>query len=109
MNILGTEYTILCKTGDSARSDIRLRNNDAYTDYTTKEIVIGEFEDDIDNLEDLEMLRRKLIRHEITHAFFYESGLSCNSEYAENEELVDWIAIQSPKLFKAFAECSALE
>lgn len=52
-------------------------------------------------------------RHEIIHAFFNESGLQWNSfapeqAWAKNEEMVDWFAIQSPKIFKAFQEVGCL-
>lgn len=36
--------------------------------------------------------------------FFAESGLRSNSDFAENEELVDWIAIQFPKIAKVFSD-----
>ncbi|WP_461218455.1 hypothetical protein [Lapidilactobacillus salsurivasis] len=49
-------------------------------------------------MEDLEVYTRKTLRHELIHAFLYESGLDANSEWARNEEIVDWIAIQFPKL-----------
>lgn len=39
------------------------------------------------------------LRHEIIHAFFEESGLD---EYSENEELVQWLAIQFPKILEVF-------
>jgi len=53
------------------------------------------------------------LRHELVHAFLNESGLMWNSftpdkAWAKNEEMVDWIAIQSPKLFKVFREVNAL-
>jgi hypothetical protein len=42
----------------------------------------------------------------------YESGLAENSndidQWAENEEIIDWIAIQHKKLHKAFEEAGAL-
>lgn len=40
------------------------------------------------------------IRHEIIHAFFASCGLMLQCEYANNEELVDWIANQLPAMFK---------
>jgi hypothetical protein len=43
----------------------------------------------------------EVMRHELVHAFFYESGLC---EYSDNEQLVDWIATQYDKLHKAFGE-----
>lgn len=56
---------------------------------------------------------KKTLRHEITHAFFNESGLkqsSCRIEsgWAKNEELIDWIAIQGPKIYKAWKTADAL-
>jgi len=56
--------------------------------------------------------QNKIARHEIVHAFLYESGLDCNSlkqyNWAENEEMVDWFAIQGPKIFKIYKELDIL-
>ena len=46
----------------------------------------------------LELQEKKNLRHEIVHAFLFESGLAENSEWAYNEEMVDWIAKQGPKI-----------
>ena len=40
---------------------------------------------------------RQVIRHEIIHAMLHESGLN---EYAHDETLVDWIALQFDKINK---------
>ena len=58
-------------------------------------------------------LEKRNLRHEIIHAFFNESGLSDNSfeftgAWAKNEEMVDWLAIQSPKIFRVFQELDIL-
>ena len=57
---------------------------------------------------DLVAYQRKVIRHEIVHAFLYESGLWQNSYgskcWAQNEEMVDWFAIQEPKIHSAYIE-----
>ena len=50
----------------------------------------------------------KVKRHEIIHAFLFESGLAENSNWAQNEEMVDFFAIQFPKLLKAFEQADAL-
>ena len=49
----------------------------------------------------------------LIHAFLNESGLRYNSfapetAWARNEEMVDWIAIQFPKLMKAFRDADAI-
>ncbi|HJA90843.1 MAG TPA: hypothetical protein H9948_08655 [Candidatus Jeotgalibaca merdavium] len=50
----------------------------------------------------------KNIRHELIHVFLFESGLGENSQWAQNEEMVDWFARQFPKLLKAFQAVSAI-
>lgn len=37
------------------------------------------------------------IRHELIHAFLYESGLN-GSTWSDNEDMVDWFANQIPKI-----------
>ena len=55
---------------------------------------------------------KKVLRHEITHAFLIESGLAQETKihgpWALNEEMVDWIANQGPKMAKAWEEAGAL-
>lgn len=48
----------------------------------------------------------EVMRHEVIHAFFNESDLS---DYSNNEELVDWLAMQFPKMFKVFQELGCTE
>ena len=78
--------------------------------YSKKIILndLAEAEEDDMAVEELDELRKKVLRHEIIHAFFGESGLRSCSEYAENEELIDWIAIQFPKILKVFEQVGAL-
>ena len=40
--------------------------------------------------------------------FLFESGLAENSEWAQNEEMVDFFAIQFPKLMEAFKNADAI-
>lgn len=108
VNVLGTEYAIdiLPRSEDKALADM-----DGYCDDSVKRLVIaGAAADDTrpDQKRDLEAVKKKVLRHEITHAFLCESGLAENSYWAQNEELVDWIAIQGPKLIKAWQEAGAL-
>lgn len=102
INILGTEYE--AQIGVELKDEPRLKDCDGFTDFTTKKIFIGKFIQDGKSFSDLETYTRKVIRHEVVHAFLFESGLDVNSDWARNEELVDWIAIQSPKLNKVFQD-----
>lgn len=111
-NILGTEYTI--KTEINRKNELRLETRDAFTDISTKEIIIAYFEINPENdLKNIEYHKNKVLRHEIIHAFLYESGLWINSNlnenWAMNEEMVDWLAIQYPKIHKIFEELDILE
>ena len=105
INILGTDYTIQTK---KRSKDKRLDEMDGFCDDSVKKIVLAHLEPEPDSKQDLEAVRRKILRHEIVHAFLCESGLAENSVWAQNEELVDWIAIQGPKLWKAWQEAGAV-
>ena len=106
INVLGTEYTIEIKT---AEEDALIKECDGYTDKTTKRIVVTAQSPDCD-LEDFESYQKKVTRHEIIHAFLFESGLhECwTHKGGHDETYVDWIAVQFPKLLKAFEEADAL-
>ena len=105
INVLGTEYTIQFK---KRYKDKRLDEMDGLCDYSVKKIILACFERETYSQEDLEAIRKKVLRHEIIHAFLCESGLSCNSDWAENDELVDWIALQGPKIYKVWQEAGAI-
>ena len=104
VNVLGTTYSI---NKSNKIENLNLSNNDGYCDHSTKKIVIDTFQDSPGSLEDLDEYEKQVIRHEVIHAFLFESGLdSCS--WARNEEIVDWIAVQFPKLQKAFEQCNAI-
>ena len=78
------------------------------TDFYTKEIRISEQEDvppefKTDNLKEMQ---RHVLRHELIHAFLFESGMDQSSAaheaWAVNEEMIDWMAIQMPKIMAAY-------
>ena len=106
INILGTEYTVTLAT---EQIEPRLEGCDGFCDETTREIVVENYKRGLPGSKGkLDLQEQKNIRHEIVHAFLFESGLAENSPWAQSEELVDWIAIQGPKLFKAWQEAGAL-
>lgn len=110
VHILGTEYKILIVGDEDYRCD---RDSDGWCDTSTKEILIFNYIQSKDSKRDLVACQKKVIRHEIVHAFLYESGLCINSmsggAWAKNEEMVDWMAIQIPKIYQAYKEAEALE
>ena len=113
VNILGTEYTVKER---SQKEDEKLNDCDGYTDWTTREIIVRkEREQDlgVKSLRNIDAYIRLVIRHEIVHAFLFESGLDGSAVnicvWTQNEEMVDWFAIQGQKIYKAWQEADALD
>ena len=112
INILGIDYRVLIAKMDDD-DNLGKANADGYCDHCSRKIVIADFEDSKhftwENEEDKDRYAKRVLRHEIVHAFFSESGLSENSlvyqgSWCKNEEMVDWFAIQSPRIMNAFKE-----
>lgn len=108
VNILGTEYEIIIDAPDEMLHE----DADGAMDHSVKRIVVAKFESDRDSVKDLDVYRKKVLRHEIIHAFLFESGLWNNSgnvtAWGQSEEITDWFAIQSPKIMKVFEELEVL-
>lgn len=106
--VLGTEYTI---EQLSEKEDKFLKDIDGYCDKTTKKIVV-KVEDEKNELGNYDVYLKKITRHEIIHAFLFESGLHENFEHANkfghDETFIDWVAVQFPKLFQAFKDADAV-
>ncbi len=108
INVLVTEYTI---EQLSKNDDDYLSKCDGYCDKTTHRIVV-KTEDSESELGNYELYLKKTTRHEIIHAFLFESGLAENFEhqnqFGHEETMVDWFAIQFPKILKAFKESDCI-
>lgn len=108
IDILGSVWTIEER---SQNDDPRLEDCDGYCDWTDRLIVV---EREIDgNLGNMERYIRKVKRHEIIHAFLFESGLSESTmsvyAWATNEEMVDWFARVGERIYKAWEDAGAVE
>lgn len=112
VHVLGAEYKIVTKKYNEDSRFEKLNCN-GYCISNTKTIVIGdlntfkEYENDTEEEKAIET--RDILKHEIVHAFFSESGLKASSNgvpygWAENEEMVDWIALQGEKIYQAWKE-----
>lgn len=117
VNILGTDYTITIKKYDEDEAFAR-RSIDGYCDGMTKQIVVCDMATykgwEHERPETAEAAKRQTMRHEIVHAFYQESGLADSTftydgPWANNEEMVDWIANQGPKLYATWREAGALD
>lgn len=115
INVLGTEYRIVFKSDEEIAEDMKANVGEygGYCNEAKKIIAIALFDKcEGEDEESKAYLTKWNLRHEITHAFLNESGLSSDSDSAEHwaksEEIVDWFAIQSPKIYKVFAELDIL-
>ena len=111
VNILGTPYAILYKK--KSDEPLFVESCDGYCDKTTKEIMIIEKDDDPDpnEVSNFEAYQKQVLRHEIVHAFHMESGLQAHFDVRDEgfpEVIVDWFAIQGPKIIEAWKEADAL-
>lgn len=107
-NVLGTEYDIEFQT---EYEDKMLQRADGYCDETVNKIVIQTFEtseDEIDRKANMDLYKKKVLRHELIHAFMMESGLGCCAEKFQDEEVVDFFAIQFPKMLECFQEVGCI-
>ena len=107
VDILGSEWTIEER---SVKEDKLLENCDGYTDWTARLIVV---ERELDGtLLHMDKYVKKVVRHEIIHAYLLESGLAeCSGEtdsWAQNETMVDWFARMLPRIMKTCSFADAL-
>lgn len=116
INILGTDYSIVKKAYED---DPMFKKNNiiGYCDKIKKGIVLCDmmtapgWEDEDAEIASLD--EKNTLRHEIVHAFLSESGLSDSAisfqgAWSTNEEMIDWIAIQGPKIYKAWKDVDAV-
>lgn len=116
IDVLGTKY-ILRRVNNGQDEYMEKMHFGGYCDGGSKEIVIlnlksvPDWQNEPDEI--IKNQESETIRHELIHAFLNESGLTWNSHspeaWAKNEEMVDWFAIQMPKLLKAFKEAGCIE
>jgi hypothetical protein len=108
VSILGTEYKVEFR---SEKEDKLLIDCFGYTDETDQVLVIQKIPEN-NEFVNPDWRIKKTLRHEIIHAFLFESGLWRNSgdvnAWSMNEEMVDWIAIQMPKMVKAMQDAEAM-
>lgn len=112
IDVLGTSYQVI------QSSQVRfpeLADSDDYTDTSTKTIVDDDMKSKMNEIgvkKNLEEYKKTVMRHEVIHAFLFESGLAENSNisdaWAMNEEMVDWLAIQATKIFKVFQKLNII-
>lgn len=116
VNILGAEYFFRFAKYDDDPSFKQL-NCDGYHDGPARVMAVCDLNTHPSYANESKEHRREqmrvVARHEIEHAFLYQSGLSSSGNqfggsWALNEEMVDWHAIQMPKIVAACKQVGAL-
>ena len=109
VSILGQRWTLdVCP---EEKYDFLSEFCDGSCDNTIRRMVVCDYSSqkpDPLNKQNLEQQSNKNVRHEMIHAFLFESGLAENSSWAQSEEMVDWFAIQFPKLMEAMKQVGSL-
>lgn len=103
IDILGQEYEVVTKATVSQFP--LLHDRDGYMEFSTKRIVVADFIQEPGGTQNIDAIGNQVLRHEVIHAFLEESGLE---EMAQNELLVNWIAMQFPKMLDVFYKLGCL-
>lgn len=95
--ILGTDYTIRVVSANDER--LSYQEASGTCEAYSKELYVKDFtaENDPKQYNCIDEYCKKVLRHEIVHAVFFEAGLS---KYFEDEELTETLAHLAPKMAK---------
>lgn len=111
VDILGSKWTIKYVDDDPAFEQAEGFTNDAAREITIENIKISDDPLSYD-MQSQYINQKRVLRHELIHAYLYESGLGDSSNdcdaWAVNEEMVDWFARNIPKMIVTFKELKCL-
>lgn len=106
VNILGEEWEII----NEVNQDKCVKNDaSGLCEWCERKILLDNWEETERSLNNPNEYKKITLRHEIIHAFLFESGLAHNSDWATNEEMVDFFARQFPKMMKVMRESGCLD
>ena len=109
LNILGNEWTLKMMT---LSEEPKFEKTDGITDKSTRTMAVRCDQEGIEfPLQNYEAYLKEVKRHEIIHAFLYESGLGnelVHPNYGHDEMAIDFFALQFPKMIEVFKQADAL-
>ena len=100
INILGTDYEVKLLS-EEEYPKLKTADASGLAELYNKELIIDKslsvpiHEKEELRHANLNEYTKRVIRHEVVHAYFHEAGLS---DYCQDEVLVEWIAQMIPKL-----------
>ena len=110
INILGARWRIKIRKYEDDQG-LQDRELAGYCGSHKREIVIRDLREEEDEIVAVSAMKH-VLRHEVLHAFFKESGLWYETmgtdAWSMNEEMIDWFSTQAPKIFKVYQECNAI-
>jgi len=110
VNVLGSVYSV--EIASYTKYPILFNKVLGFCDFYAKRIVVLDMStvdvgDELTTQSPDEATGRTY-RHELVHAFFYESRMDTETGFARDEILVDFLAMQIPKMAKMFEKLSLL-
>lgn len=116
VDVLGTKYKIEIRSVENDKF-LKEKGCDGYCSEFEKLIVIADLKtfpgSEYATETELINQQKHILRHELVHAFLNESGLTTcsnvwNGPWPKNEEMVDFFAVQIPKIIEAFKWCECI-
>lgn len=103
-NVLGTDWTL--RFEDESCSP-RYQEHNGWCDSSTKQCHVCYRTQNKMTLENPYDFYNSIARHEVIHAFLYESGIVSaaiirTNKWCKDEMMIDWMATQMPKIYEVF-------
>lgn len=103
INILGVEYEVLVQ---DEKENPKIKDCDGICEWVVKQIIIDtSYKNDPENLDGINSYIHKVLRHEAFHALFAEMGIN---KWMSDEDLVDMLAMQYPKIRRIMDELDGM-
>jgi len=106
--IMGEQWSVVFR---KESEDVAINDNckAGYCDKTSKRIAIrAGYDTGPSTLDNFLSYQDETIRHEIVHAFLFESGFDHNTDWAINETVIAWIANKLPYIVEVIDSLGAM-
>ena len=100
INILGHIYNVLLIKEDEITDDLKVKHEtmNGICENFSQELIIFQDEPKPENYRRIDLLERKVARHELFHAYLHKSGISQLISKDTEEAIVDMLAINFDKI-----------
>lgn len=110
-SVLGSTWTLIF---ESTVNKERYVAHNGWADTSVKECHVGIRPKSRTLMNDPDEFYRNIARHEVIHAYLFESGLvpsavSNSKKWSVNETMIEWMAKQMPKIMKTFKELELIK